>query len=167
MPASDQGIDPDRYTLIPRTLVFLTRGERVLLLKGAPHKRLWAGLYNGIGGHIERGEDALSAAQRELREETGLDVPDLWLCGTLIVDTGKNTGIGIYIFRGESPRGEPLSSPEGTAEWIGADQINDLPMLEDLPVLLPRILAMQRSAPPFAARSSYNTNGRLQLTFSN
>jgi len=166
MPASDQGVSSDRYTLIPRTLIFVTRGERVLLLKGTPHKRLWAGLYNGVGGHIERGEDALSAAHRELHEETGLDVPGLWLCGTLIVDTGQNTGIGIFIFRGESPAGNPHPSSEGTAEWITLQQIGSLPMLEDLPALLPRILAAQRGEPPFAARSSYDTNGRLEVTFS-
>ena len=66
MPSSDQGVTHDRYTLIPRTLIFLTRGERVLLLKGAPHKRLWANRYNGVGGHIERGEDVLTSARREL-----------------------------------------------------------------------------------------------------
>ena len=51
--------------LIPRTLIFLTCRDLVLLLKGAPHKRLWANRYNGIGGHIERGEDVLTAAQRD------------------------------------------------------------------------------------------------------
>jgi len=83
MPSSDQGVTRDRYTLIPRTLIFLTRGERVLLLKGAPHKRLWADRYNGLGGHIERGEDVLTSARRELAEETGLQCPGLWLCGVI------------------------------------------------------------------------------------
>ncbi len=49
MPASDQVIDERRYALIPRTLVFLTSGERVLLLRGAPHKTRWANRYNGLG----------------------------------------------------------------------------------------------------------------------
>jgi hypothetical protein len=42
MPARDQGVTCDRYTLIPRTLIFLTRNDQVLLLKGATHKHLWA-----------------------------------------------------------------------------------------------------------------------------
>ena len=73
MPSSDQGISTDRYMLIPRVLIFLTRGDTVLLLKGAPTKRLWANQYNGIGGHVERGEDVLSAARRELMEEVAID----------------------------------------------------------------------------------------------
>ncbi|MDP3183744.1 MAG: NUDIX domain-containing protein, partial [Anaerolineales bacterium] len=67
MPASEQGVSRDRYMLIPRTLIFLRRGDSVLLIKGAPHKRLWANKYNGVGGHLERGEDVLSAARRELQ----------------------------------------------------------------------------------------------------
>jgi len=55
MPQSDQGVTRDRYMLIPRTIIFLRRGDFCLLIKGAPTKRLWAGKYNGVGGHVERG----------------------------------------------------------------------------------------------------------------
>ena len=58
MPKQDQGIDVSlkrqRFTVIPRTLVFITRGDHVLLLRGSAQKRIWANKYNGIGGHIER-----------------------------------------------------------------------------------------------------------------
>ena len=166
MPETEQGVNLDRYMLVPRTLIILTREDTVLLLKGADNKRLWAGLYNGIGGHIEQGEDVLTAAQRELLEESGLTSPDLWLCGVVIVDTQTNPGVGIFIFTGECTDGEMVLSKEGMLEWIKTSQLNHLPLVGDLPVLIPKILDMKPGDTPFSARSSYNDRGNIVVTFS-
>lgn len=164
MPVSDQGVSLDRYMLIPRTAIFVRRGDSYLLLKGAPGKRLWAGKYNGLGGHVEQGEDVLAAAKRELLEEAGLIV-DLWLCGTVIVDTGRNPGICLYVFSGEWSQGEPKASKEGTAGWVPVEAVGELPVVEDLPVLLGRIHKMKRGEVPFAARSFYDDGGNLVVRF--
>ena len=163
MPQSNQGITIDRYMLIPRTAIFVRRGDEYLLIKGAPTKRLWAGKYNGIGGHVERGENILFSAQRELLEETGL-LADLWLCGTVIVDAGE-TGICLFVFCGENPQGEIKTSEEGTVEWVEREAVPHLPVVEDLPVLLDRIHPMQRGDPPFSARSYYDENDKLTVVF--
>lgn len=165
MPVSDQSHKDNRYTLIPRTLIFLVQEDRVLLIKGAPHKHLWANLYNGIGGHVERGEDLLSAARRELLEETGLEPDDLWLCGTIAVDTGEKPGIGIFVFRGTCLDKEPKESQEGTLSWVSLKRVYSLPLVEDLYIILPKILTTEKELAPFSALYTYDKDGQLFIRF--
>jgi 8-oxo-dGTP diphosphatase len=146
-------------------LIFLTRGDQILLIKGAPDKRLWANKYNGIGGHVERREDVHSAARRELLEETGLNAADLWLCGTIMIDTGKNPGIGIFVYRGENAEGNLRESQEGILEWLPIHQVFTLPLVEDLHALLPKVLATKKGAAPFSALYTYDADDQLQITF--
>ena len=169
MPKTDQGIDVSlkrqRYTIIPRTLVFITRGERVLLLRGSAQKRIWANKYNGIGGHIERDEDIYAAAQREILEETGLTVENLRLVGLINIDGDQPTGIMLFVFVADSRSGELIPSDEGTLEWIDFDRITQVDLVEDLPIILPRSIQHPISAQPFFAHYSYNAQEQLVIHF--
>lgn len=169
MPKTDQGIEVslkrDRYTVIPRTLVFITRGDRVLLLRGSAKKRIWANKYNGIGGHIERNEDIYSAARREVIEETGLNFENLRLVGLINVDGDQPTGIMLFVFAAESRSGEPIPSEEGTLEWIERDHITQVELVEDLPIILPRTINHPLGALPFFAHYSYNEREELIIRF--
>jgi 8-oxo-dGTP pyrophosphatase MutT (NUDIX family) len=100
-----------------------------------------------------------------LREETGLEA-ELWLCGTVVVDTGTSPGIGLYVFTGDFTGGELKESQEGSLEWISVDQVEALPVVEDIPTLLRRVSAMERSVPPFHAISKY-VGDKLVVSFSN
>jgi len=161
MPAKDQGVFEDSYKLIPRVLVFATHEDSILLLKGSSRKRLWANLYNGIGGHIDKGEDILSAALREFYEETALQLENSWLCAIITIDTGEDIGIGMYVFRGGVPSKEFKSSSEGFLEWIPIENIQSLPLVEDLPILVPRIMTMNKTDPPLILHYFYDKNEDL------
>jgi 8-oxo-dGTP diphosphatase len=128
------------YTVVPRTLIFLTREGQILMLKGSPDKRLWAGKYNGIGGHLEPGESPYRSALRELREETGLVVESLALRAVIHITLPEPPGIVLFVFVGAMPTGEPTGSDEGVPVWVDLDTLPHLPLVEDLPELLPRLL---------------------------
>lgn len=167
MPPSDQGLQPDRYQLIPRVLCFVTHGREVLLIKGAAAKRVWPNKHNGVGGHVERGEDFRSAARREIAEETGLAVRDLIFRGAVNIDADQHVGIGLFVFTAVADDKNTVASGEGSLEWIAFDRIGEVDLVEDLPELLPRVLAMGDDEPPFFARYGYDAEGKLKAEFGN
>ena len=168
MGREDQGVEKSRqrYQVIPRTLCFITHEDKVLLLRGGPHKRLWAGRLNGVGGHIEAGEDIHTATLREITEETGLAVHDLRLVGVVHADAGDPAvGILFFVFTAQVASPEVGPSPDGTLEWWPVDRLPASEMVEDLPVLLPKVLGMGPADPPFFAAYRYDEHDRLVISF--
>ena len=156
-----------RYTTTPRTLIFVTHGEDVLLLRGAANKGWWAGRLNGVGGHIEREEDVWSSAQRELREETGLEaVVDLRLAAIINAALGDaENGIMLFVFTARSLTREVMESPEGSLEWIPQADLANYPVINDLRILLPRVLNRSTDAPPVFAHYWVDEQGELVAQF--
>ena len=168
MGREDQGVavSRHRYQVIPRTLCFVTHGEEVLLLLGGAKKRLWAGRYNGLGGHVEPGEDIYTSVRREVREEAGLEVHDLRLRGVVHADAGDPAaGILFFVFTAVADDKSVLASEEGALEWWPINALPTDSLVEDLPVLLPKILAMGPTDPPLFVAYSYDDRDRLVIQF--
>jgi len=168
MGREDQGVavSRQRYQVIPRTLCFVTHGDEVLLLLGGPKKRLWAGRYNGLGGHVEAGEDIYCSARREVREEAGLEARDMRLRCVVHADAGDPAaGILFFVFTAVADEKRVVASEEGALEWWPANALPNDRLVEDLPVLLPKILAMGPNDPPLFAAYSYDAEDRLVIRF--
>jgi len=165
MSLAGQRVDARRYQLVPRTLVFGFRQGRLLLQRVPEGRSAWAGLWNGVGGHVEQGESPADAARREFFEESGLEPAGLRLVGTITVDVGTSPGIGISVFTANVDEGSATSGAEGELRWFSLEEAASAPTVEDLPALLPRVVQCLEGAPPFTAAYSYDDSGRLRIRF--
>jgi 8-oxo-dGTP diphosphatase len=164
MSKNPQKLLQGRYHVVPRTMILIFKEDKVLLQKGAPYKKLWAGLYNGLGGHVERGEDVLSSAKRELFEEAGITCPDLHLFGMVMIDVEADEGILMFVFGGKNPLGELRGSEEGIPEWIELNKVNELPVVHDILVMIEK-LTTGDSTQLFYGHYAYDADGKLTATF--
>jgi 8-oxo-dGTP diphosphatase len=165
MGREEQGIDKQRYCVIPRTLILIFADREVLLLKGAASKKRWAGRYNGLGGHVERGEDVLSAAKRELYEESGLADLQLHLCGTVFCDVEESWGVAMYVYKGDAEKTGLQPSEEGTLEWVPVSGLESMNIVDDMRVIIPRVFAWTVGDEPFSATNVYDDKDQLITTF--
>lgn len=166
MGAKQQGADATggRWTTIPRTLSFVLNGGDVLLMKRASHKRVFPNQYNGLGGHIERDEDPASGALREIAEESGLAAHSLRLRSIHNIDAGESAGIILFVYTAISDRRDfQRHSDEGALEWVPTESLSELDLVEDLPQLLPRILAMSDDEQPMHVHVSYDDADQIVL----
>ncbi len=170
MGAREQGaeLSTGRWSVIPRTLVLIRNGDDVLLMKRSAHTRVFPGRYNGVGGHLERGEDPQTGALREIQEETGLtptQIHDLAFRGAIHIDAGTPIGILLFLFTARSDSREVGETEEGTLQWVPLATTHELPLVEDLPILLPRLFAPDSPGVPFFAHVHYDANDRMVMTF--
>lgn len=108
-------------------LAVVLHQDHVLLVqrRNAPD----AGLWGFPGGHVERGETALSAAARELAEETGVSATPLDYLGNLdIIQPGEAGDIQHHYFLAavlcRYVAGQPLAADDAlAAEWVSFDEV--------------------------------------------
>jgi 8-oxo-dGTP diphosphatase len=145
------------------TLAFVRNGADVLLLRHPDTGDRFAGLWNGIGGHVEAGEGIREAARRELREEAGLDVDGLRLGGVVHESGLLGRAHVLFVFVGEAPDRE-LHPREGLeVAWHAIDGLEQVPLVGDVAALLPRVWTARE--PLFATEGYDGGDRRLWIRF--
>ncbi|NMC54020.1 MAG: 8-oxo-dGTP diphosphatase [Chloroflexi bacterium] len=111
--------------LLKYTLCFLTHQDSILMLKrNRPPNR---GLWNGVGGHIEAGETPGQSILREVKEETGLEIPAARYAGILTWSGFEIEDGGLYIFTAQAPSFNIQQSEEGWLAWKPKDWVFSSP----------------------------------------
>ena len=89
------------------------------------------------GGHVEPKESFVDSVIREVKEETGLDIANVQLCGIKQFPLEEKKCRYIVLFYKTSTfSGELKSSEEGQVFWIEKDELKDYVLAESFETML-------------------------------
>ncbi|WP_079480305.1 NUDIX hydrolase [Halobacillus salinus] len=132
------------------TVCFIKRKNRILMLNR--EKAPIMGVWNGVGGKVEKDESPEEGALREVFEETGIRVETYFSKGTVRWENnnGEQDGIYVYLFEiDEDLTYEiPLKTREGILDWKSIDWIlnpQNLGIAEMVAQYLPVLLSEKGS----------------------
>ncbi|TGB04920.1 NUDIX hydrolase [Halobacillus salinus] len=132
------------------TVCFIKRKNRILMLNR--EKAPIMGVWNGVGGKVEKDESPDEGALREVFEETGIRVETYFSKGTVRWENnnGEQDGIYVYLFEiDEDLKYEiPLKTREGILDWKSIDWIlnpQNLGIAEMVAQYLPVLLSEKGS----------------------
>jgi len=154
----------EKYQLVPRTVVFIEKGEEILLLHKQKKDSFGYKKLNGIGGHIEQGEDSTEATRREIFEETGLKIKDLELAAMIFIDIRTNPGILLFVYKAKYTGGKLIDSDEGKLIWAKKSDIGHQEnIVKDIPFLINIIDSHEIGAKPAIGKYIYDEKGELRI----
>lgn len=147
--------------VIQATICHVMRGRRLLLKKA--NRGISVGKWNAPGGKSEPGEAPEECARREVLEETGLRVSDLFHHGelTFLMDGGKTFHTKAHLFSTSKVSGSARSSDEGAVKWFPLDELPFDEMWEDDRFWIPLMLRGIR----FNATFTYDVANRHVIGF--
>ena len=106
----------------------IQRPDGYVLLGQRPAGKPWAGWWEFPGGKIEAGESAENALKRELHEELGIAVTQLYPWLTRTFDYPEKT-VKLHFFRVTRWQGEPHGAEGQTLSWQNPVSLQVSPML--------------------------------------
>ena len=153
-----------KYQMVPRTLVFIEKDEKILTLCKQKRDSFGFGKLNGIGGHIEQGEEPFESAKREIMEEANIQIKNLNLAAILFIDIGDCPGVEVFVFKAEYLSGETRDSEEGHLEWMTRAEILEQPStVKDLIFLIDLTDRHIPKSTPRIVKYSYDKNEELRI----
>jgi 8-oxo-dGTP diphosphatase len=126
----------------PATLVFVFRGEEVLLID--KKTGLGRGKINAPGGKVHAGETPEAAAIRECREELHITVRNLEYCGQHRFQFVDGYSIHVWVYRTRDFDGVPTETREAAPLWTPIGQIPFEAMWEDDRYWVPMMIRGER-----------------------
>lgn len=155
-----------KYQLVPRTLVFIEKDRQLLMLSKTKKDSFGYGKLNGVGGHIERGEEPFEAARREVMEEAGIQVKDLEMAAVLFIDINDTPGIQVFVFKAVFDSGNIKASEEGLLKWMTREEIRGSSnIVKDLPFLIEKTDKHIANTPPLMIKYIYDEKGELRIVY--
>ncbi len=155
----------ERHHVIPRSLCIVQNdAHEYLMIRYSEKKKDVAGYYNFLGGHIEKGEDVIVNAEREILEETGVQVQNTQLVGVIHVTNFFGNNVMLFITKSITNQTALTNSDEGTVHWMTLEQLTEVPMFEDIQHILKKIHDPQTTL-PFSATSTYDEGTLTHITF--
>lgn len=100
----------------------------------------WGEVSNPPGGHIEKEEDVVESATREIYEETGILVHDTKLRGVIHETNFFGKEIMLFITESTTDSEEVSKSHEGETEWFEIKDFNKIKTFPDIKPFLDKIL---------------------------
>ena len=113
--------------LIVACETYIIHDGKVLMHKRAEDKKKFPGFWIGPGGHVDEGEDVLTTAIREVKEEAGVDIypQDIKLKVLAFHNHIDRNEVWMeYLFRATIPsRQKVVSNHEGESKWIPLQEL--------------------------------------------
>ncbi len=144
------------------TLCYLERDDSYLMMhrvskKNDINKDKWI----GVGGHLEDDESPEECIRREVREETGFDIPTddfrFRALVTFVSDRGDYELMSL--FTAPCPEGEPIDCDEGKLEWVKKSDVYSLNLWPGDRIFFK---LMEEREDFFSLKLAYDTNDELR-----